>query len=135
MSVAPVVRYMIVCDDWGINAADETRIDIHGLVTYIVAAGALPYPVTLSGLCLILVLAELRGSGFGHVRCVFEQTGELIFETPNFDVRGTSDVLDVLVFPIRIVECAFPRRGIYSVQFWYNEAIVHEIPLHVRDQP
>jgi hypothetical protein len=119
----------------GVNAFDEKRVDIYGLITDIFPGSDTAYPFGVTSLCVMLVLVEVRGAGRGQVRCVFERTGEVVFQTSGFDIHGTHDPLAVMVMPVRIVECEFPRPGVYSIQFWYNEILIQDSPLHLRGLP
>ena len=132
MNVTPVVRYMILCNDWRLDPTNQNRVNIYGLLSSIDPVNVSPYPFIHSQLCVLLVLTENRGTGKTRIRCVFEESGELIFETAEHEINGTADPLELIAVPFRIFECEFPRPGMYSVQFWYNETMVHECPLHLR---
>jgi hypothetical protein len=132
MSVAPVVRSMILCSNWQSNAVDSNRLDIEGMITDLFVEPLAGVPLVLPELCVLLFLVEVRGSGLGHIRCVFEQTSEVIFETSNFTIHAEQDLLDIVVVPLRIDQCEFPQLGLYFIQMWYNDALAYEWPLRVR---
>jgi hypothetical protein len=132
MPLQPVVRYMILCDDWGIAQDNPRRVNIFGLLSNIRSVDQPPYPLLYRELCVFLALTEGRGSGNCQIRCGFEETGETVFETPSRPITFGDDPLEVVGVPFRIRGCRFPRAGLYLVQFWYNGAKVDERPLRLR---
>src|SRR5436190_20892517 len=120
MAVPPVVRYMLLCDDWKVDPANNRRITVVGLMTNLRPLDSFQYPVVCPELCVLLLLTEARGQGEGKITCVFEETGEVIFETQKRVIRFENDLLDVVGVPFRIHNCRFPHPGVYSVQFWYD---------------
>jgi hypothetical protein len=76
------------------------------------------YPHFYREFCVFLALTEGRGQGDGHIVCVFEETGERVFETRKRPIPFGPDPLEVVGVPFRIRDCSFPRPGRYSVQFW-----------------
>jgi hypothetical protein len=77
MSIPPVVRYMLLCDDYEISPSPGRRLSIHGLLTGLRAVD--PFPVRYRGFCAVLVLVDGRGTGEGQVACVVEETGQWVF--------------------------------------------------------
>ena len=132
MAVHPVVRYMILCEDWGTDPDHPRRVSIHGLLSNIRSVEQPPYPLLYRELCVFLALTEGRGAGTAQIVCVFEETGQKIFETPLHQVDPGTDPLEVVGLPFRIRDCRFPHPGMYSVQFWYNGEKVEERPLRLR---
>ena len=70
MSVVPVVRYMILCDDWGPDPANPRRLNIYGLLSNIHALDDPPYPLLYRGFCVLLLLTGGRGTGDAQIICV-----------------------------------------------------------------
>lgn len=132
MALNPLVRYMILCDDWGTDSANPQRVNIFGLLTNIRPIDQPPYPLFYKELCVFLVLTEGRGTGSGQITCVYEETGQKTFETPRRELSFGTDPLQVVGVPFRIRECPFPRAGLYLVQFWYNGEKLDERPLRLR---
>jgi hypothetical protein len=132
VAVHPVVRYMIVCEDWGTDPANPRRVSIHGLLSNIRSLKQPPYPLLYREMCVFLALTEGRGTGAARIVCVFEETGQRVFETPPRQVAFGPDPLEVVGVPFRIRDCRFPRPGRYSIQFWYNGEKVDERPLLLR---
>jgi hypothetical protein len=67
MSIVPVVRYMILCEDWGIAPNNPLLVDIRGLLTIIHSIDEPPYPLNYQQLCVYLALTEARGHGTAQV--------------------------------------------------------------------
>lgn len=132
MAIKPVVRYMILCDDWRADPANSRRITIVGLVTNLRVTGSSTFPFRLQELCVFLTLTDGYGRGEGRIVCADEETGQIIFETPPQPMLFGSDPLEVRGFAFRIRGCLFPRAGLYSVQFWYEQELVEERPLRLR---
>jgi hypothetical protein len=127
--IQPIVRYMILCEDYEIGSADPLRINVLGLLTRLAADG--PPPFLLDELCCVLVLTEGRGSAWLEICCVFEETQQLVFSTPPRIITFGDDPLEMTLLPYRILECKFPWSGVYSVQVRYNGSVLVECPLRV----
>jgi len=61
MPVTPIVRYMLLCDDWKLDPANNRRVIIIGLISNIHALDQPPYPLLYRELCVFLALTEGRG--------------------------------------------------------------------------
>ena len=132
MAITPVVRYMLLCDDWRLDGPTGRRVTVVGLLWTINSVGDPPYPLFYREFCVFLALTECRGQGAGHIVCVFEDTGQTVFETPRQPISFPVNPLDVVGVPFRIRDCTFPRPGRYSIQFWYDGVLVAERPLQLR---
>ena len=132
MAVKPIVRYMILCDDWNVDPANPNRVNIRGLLSNIDSDAQPPYPCVREELCVFLALTEARGKGLAEIVCVFDETGQWIFKTPAYTVTFGNDPLDVVGVPFRIRNCSFPFPGLYSMQFWYDGEVVAEQPFRLR---
>lgn len=132
MAIKPVVRYMLLCDDWQLDPASNRRINIIGLISNIRALDDPPYPLRYREFCVFLALTDGHGQGEAKIVCVFDETGEKIFETGSRSVSFGSDPLEIVGVPFRICDCIFPRAGLYRVQFWYEGELVEERPLRLR---
>src|SRR5205085_10385088 len=108
MAVAPIVRYMILCEDWQIDPGKATRVDIKGLLSNIESMGTPAFPLLYRELCIYIALTECRGSGSANIACVFEETGRKVFETPARPLIFSVDPLSVVAVPLRIRDCRFP---------------------------
>jgi hypothetical protein len=132
VAVKPVVRYMILCEDWQADPNKPRRVNIFGLLSNIRSIDEPPYPLLYRELCVFLALTEARGSGDVEIVCVLEETGQRVWRTPKRRIRFGKDPLEVLGVPFRIRACHFPRPGLYSIQLWYNGEVVEERPLRLR---
>ena len=132
MAITPIVRYMLLCDDWRLDGPTNRRVTIVGLIWNIHSVDEPAYPLFYREFCVFLALTEGRGQGEGYIVCLFEETGEKVFETRKRPIQFPSDPLEVLGVPFRIRDCSFPQSGRYSVQFWYDGVMVEERPLRMR---
>lgn len=132
MAVIPIVRYMILCEDWEVAPDNPHHVNILGLLTNINPTGEPTYPLYYREMCVFLALTEARGSGTAQIICTLEETGQRVFGTAQHTVSFGDDPLEVIGVPFRIRDCLFPQEGFYSFQFWYNDQLVEERPLRVR---
>ncbi|MGL6075946.1 MAG: DUF6941 family protein [Fimbriiglobus sp.] len=132
MAINPIVRYMLLCDDWRLDGPSNRRVSIIGLIWNIHSVEEPPYPLFYRELCVFLALTAGRGQGEGHIVCIFEDSGEKVFETRKRSIPFGTDPLDVVGVPFRIRDCSFPWPGRYSMQFWYNGAMLEERPVRLR---
>lgn len=132
MAIQPVVRYMIPCEDWHVEADNPRRITIVGLISYIDSLDDPPYPLLLHEICVFLLLTGGRGNGRAKIRCIFEESGQTAFETPWRSIEFGPDPVDIANFGFRIHDCPFPRAGVYSIQFWFDGELIEERPIKLR---
>jgi len=123
---------MLLCEDWKRDPGNNRRITIIGLLSNIRALDQPPYPLLYREMCVFLALTEGRGQGDGQIVCMFEETGQKIFETAQRSIQFGPDPLEVLGVPFRIRDCQFPFPGLYSVQFWYDGVNIEQCPLRMR---
>ena len=69
MAITPIVRYMLLCDDWQLDAANNRRVIIVGLISNIHALDEPPYPLLYQELCVFLALTRRAGTG-GRADCL-----------------------------------------------------------------
>lgn len=132
MAINPVVRYMILCDDWQNDPENHRRVTIVGLISNIHATDDPAFPLYYREICVFLALTDGYGHGEGKIVCVHEESGENVFETLSRPIPFGPDPLEVVGVPYRIRNCIFPRAGMYSFQFWYNGTLVEERPVRLR---
>src|SRR5713101_824143 len=101
MAVPPIIRYMLLCEDWKLDPATNRRLTIIGLITNIHAVDQPPYPLLYREMCVFLALTEGRGQGEGQIVCAFEETGQRVFESPKRPIAFGSDPLEVVGVPFR----------------------------------
>src|SRR5580692_11813399 len=102
MAIKPVVRYMLRCDDWLLDPGNNRRVTIVGLISNIQAIEDPPYPLFYREICVFLALTEGRGQGDGKIVCVFEETGQKVFETRTRRISFGLDPLEIVGVPFRI---------------------------------
>jgi hypothetical protein len=132
MAIKPVVRYMLLSDDWRLDPVNNQRVTIVGLISNIHALDDPPFPLLYKEMCVFLALTDGHGQGEGKIACVYEASGQKIFETRPRAITFGPDPLEVLGVPFRIRDISFPHAGLYSVQFWYEGELVEERPLRLR---
>jgi hypothetical protein len=123
---------MLLCDDWHLDPANNQRVTIVGLITNIHAVDDPPFPLLYREMCVFLALTDWHCQGEGNIVCIFEASGQKVFETRSRPIDFGPDPLEVLGVPFRIRDISFPQAGLYSVQFWYEGELVEERPLRLR---
>jgi hypothetical protein len=77
----------------------------------------------------------LSRAGVGQILVynVDDEPEQLMFgsQPRNMDFSGRSP-LEANGFAFTMTDCPFPRSGRYSVQFWYNDRRIAEVPLELR---
>lgn len=132
MAVVPVVRYMILCEDWEVDALNPRKVDILGLLNNVDSLDEPKYPLLIPEICVFLFLTETRGVGTVEIVCTYEETSQIVFRTPKRTVAFQNNPLEVVAVSFRIKDCRFPQEGIYSFQFCYNGEVVEQRPLRMR---
>jgi len=132
MSVAPIVRYMLLCEDWKLEGDNSRKITIVGLLWNIHSVAQPAFPLLYRELCVFLALTEGRGQGEAHISCVHDETGDVVIETRRRPVAFGTDPLEVVGVPFRIRNGVFRHPGRYSVQFWYDGVMIEDRPLKLR---
>jgi hypothetical protein len=132
MAIKPVVRYMLLCDDWQLDPGNDRRITVHGLMSNVHSTDDPPYPLLLRELCVLLVVTDGYGQGMGRVVCVNEDTGQGVFRSADHLLVFGPDPLDIAGVSFRLRDCRFRGPGLYSVQFWFESELVAECPLRMR---
>jgi hypothetical protein len=56
VAIKPIVRYMLLCDNWQLDPTNNRRITIHGLMINVHSSIDPPYPLLLEEFCVFLVL-------------------------------------------------------------------------------
>ncbi len=128
----PVVRYMIVCDDILTDPRRPGKPMLVGLICLIAPDGSSPYPFWLDQMSVLLILTEGRGVGSCQLRLVFEETGQVVWETTPQPVAFGLDPLALHGIVFRDRHVPFPSAGVYFVQFWYNDHLLAQQPVRAR---
>lgn len=128
----PIVRYMIVCDDVLTDPARPGKPMLVGLIGLVTPDGDPPYPFWLNQMCVFLVLTEGRGVGSCRLKLVFEETGQVVWETRPQPITFGPDPLALHGLIFRDRQIPFPSPGMYIVQFWYNDRMMAQQPVRAR---
>lgn len=123
----PVVRYMLLCEDWCVNPSKPRRVNINRLISTIRAPA---FPAVWPEFCVFFVLTDGSGTGEGTIVCQDDQ-GENKFAIGPRPI-SFENPLELVAVPFRIRNSRFPQPGVYSIQFYYNAVLVGEQPLQVR---
>jgi hypothetical protein len=120
MAIQPVVRYMILCEDWGVDPNNARRVMILGLISNIQAIDDPPYPLLYQEMCVFLALTDGYGQGEGKIICVHEGSGQKAFETRSRPIIFGPDPLEVvgscLPYPRLRVSSTRPLPGAILVR-------------------
>lgn len=131
MAIKPVVRYMLLCEDWRLEPAASRRIVIYGLLTSI-RPHTPHYPFVQPQLCVFLSLTDGYGRAEAKVVCRDDETERPVFETRPQTVAFGPDPSAVGAVSFRMRDCFFPKSGMYTVQFWYDGELLESRPLRLR---
>lgn len=131
MAFVPIVRYMLLCEEWEEGSDKDRRVTIVGRLRDVHVLEECAFPRHRE-MCVLLVLTECRSTGKGRIVCIFEETGETVFETRPKTIEVGSDPLDVVSVAFQIRDCWFPDPGLYGFQFWYDDTMVEERFLRLR---
>jgi hypothetical protein len=121
----PVVRHMIVCEDIPVDPANPRRVTLVNLLTTIRSPSQPPFPLRYPKLCVYVQLAVWRGTGEARLQIEQADTQTAIFQTPLQRVSFGNDPLQVFNLSFRVRNCTFPSAGLYWVQLWYNNLVLH----------
>jgi hypothetical protein len=128
--VHPVVRYLIACEDVRADPDDPQKVTLLNLITNIRAPQReAPYPFRRSELCVYVVLTECQGIGEVQIRLVEAEGDRDIFRNRPRTVKFVGDPLDSIGMRFRILNCRFPRPGLYRLQFCYNGTVIAQQPI------
>jgi hypothetical protein len=132
MAIRPVVRYMLVCDNWRTDDDNAKRVTIVGLLTKIAPRPGDMFPIVVRSMCVVLFLTNGHGRAHRKVMCVNDETGKIVHDSGNRTIAFGPDRLDVIGVPFRMQNLVFPEPGLYTVEFWYEGELVEDRLLRVR---
>ncbi|MBX9580623.1 MAG: hypothetical protein K2X87_09975 [Gemmataceae bacterium] len=131
-TIPPIVRQMILCDDVLPSTRRPGDHDALGLIHSVYPDPPGFYPAVLPVLCVYLQLTGGRGSGVGQVVVVEADTGGPVFAGRPHTIDYPPDPLAVVFRVFRVLDCKFPRSGLYWVQFRHDGRELSAQPLVVR---
>lgn len=132
MSVPPVVRYLIPCDDVRVDETNAALVSIVGVMSAIRSAADPPYPLHRPLLCVFVMLTNCRGPILGQIVIIEADTGDTVSATTEHVLSLPTDPLEIACYSFRIGAVYFPAAGLYWVQFWCDGAMLHQMPLLLR---
>ncbi len=132
-SVAPVVRYLIICEDVQADPANPHRITIVGLLTAIRSVEYPPFPLRYREMCVFVQLTESRGPANLYVEIIHADSGQRVVRTKTRRVAFPRDPLEVHAVVFRITDLTFSEPGLYLTRFRYNEIVIAEQPVLLRE--
>ena len=132
MDVVPVVRYMVVCEDYAISGPRYSRVDAYGLIANIKRTDSALSGVRREQICVLVAFAGGRGRSLLNVQCCLEETEEVIFQTLYREVEFGNDPLELsgVVFTVR--DCRFPRPGRYLLRVTCQDLTLSEYSILVQ---
>lgn len=130
MHVAPLVRYLLLSQDFVVDPDDPRQISIVNLLaSYNVLED---YPTLIEEICCVAAVSGGRGSGQVQVVCVDEESERGLFAGQVHEVHCGEDPLDLMIVPFRIRDCYFPKPGMYSFQLFWNGELIGTCSLRLR---
>jgi len=93
--IHPVVRHLIVFDDIEYDPANPLRVTLVNMVYGIRSLEQLPYPLRHRELCVLVQVAECRGTGEFRIEIVQADTGRVVRLTGTMSHDFGNDPLEV----------------------------------------
>ncbi len=119
MNEAPVVQYMILCQDVRLEGPKPRRMNVYGLMTHLGSpTGA--FPARIPEFCVLLALRNGRGTGVAVVAAVSEDTGTACWSSAPMRINFGTDPLETRWLSFRVNNVTFPHAGVYSTEFRYD---------------
>jgi hypothetical protein len=125
----PIVRYMVPCEEMILR--DKT-VSLSRLMLNVRSRRASARAVFQRQICVFVALTEVRGNAEISLRIIHADSGETHFSIKPKIVSFANDPLHVYGLPFRLRNCLFPSRGLYWIQFWFNDACLSQQDLMVR---
>jgi hypothetical protein len=123
MNEAPVVKYMILCEDARLEEPPPRRLNIYGLM-FRLRSEAGTFPVRCPKICALLVLRNGRGTGTGVVSAVHDDTGIVCWRSKPQTLDFGADPLEFRGAYFRGENAIFPAPGAYTLEFRYNGVVL-----------
>ena len=120
----PTLLHLIPCDDIRTNASNLLRVDVLGVLVNIRATGSPPFPLLRPQFCVLLLLTNAAGNGDLSLRITEVLTGMVVFRTRQRPVRFRGSPEDCLSFRFNIVNCSFPRPGLYWIECLFSGVVI-----------
>lgn len=132
MTVPPIVRDLVLCEDFVRDPENSSRISLVNLVYSIRPTDPPEYPATQQALCAFAALTNGHGSGTMELRIVQVDSGDEIRHWELGVIGFGDDPLRVFGLPIRLQTCVFPAPGWYWVQLDFDGHTIAQKDLLLR---
>jgi hypothetical protein len=123
MNEAPVVQYMILCNDVRIEGSNPKRLNVYGLMTQLESPGG-AFPAPVPEFCVLLALRNGRGHGSATLSALNEDTGSACWNSVTLPINFGPNPLETRWLSFRVSDVTFPNAGVYAVEFRYNGAVL-----------
>src|ERR1700693_3384707 len=131
-SISPFVRNLVVCEEIATDTCNAKWFSLLNLVHSIRSLEEPCYPLLFRQLCVYVQLTGCRGAGEVKIEIREADTDERTFVTRTRSVPFPDNPLSLHALRFRILDCRFPRPGLYWIQFWYNNAVLSQQPVLLR---
>ena len=132
MDVVPVVRYFLLAEDFAANPVSPKKVSVIDLLVSIRPEDDPAYPILVKQICCVVWLTDGRRSGQAQIVCVDDETSEPLFSSGQHTIQLSNDPLEYFVAGFRMLDCRFPRPGVYTFEFRWNKTKLAECPIRVR---
>ena len=132
IAIAPVVRHMLLCDDVVEAPAGSGKVNLVGLITSIESRLDPPFPLNHPSLCVYVQMTNGRGRADVQVLIRLVESDRPVSGIRPRAVAFPPEPLPVHAMLFRILECRFPKPGLYQVEFRVGDQVLAQEPLLVR---
>jgi hypothetical protein len=122
---------MLICDDVSLSKTIDERVTISGLLNTIASLPGAKFPLSV-GFCRYLELSGARGPGEGQIVVTHVDSEDQVYLGRKHRFDMSTDPLVIYAFTIRVLQCSIPRRGLYAVEFRFNDVLAGQQSLIVR---
>jgi hypothetical protein len=123
---------MLLCDDAESQHDHPNRWNVSGLLHALTFASDTTFPTNHPLLTILLHLTGGRGSGRVSIVGVHADSEQVVFGTPQRTIQFPNDPLAVYGLVFRILDVPIPERGLYYIQFRYDDEVIFQQPLLIR---
>jgi hypothetical protein len=125
----PVGLAIVVCD----QIIDDKLTNKKSLIGIFNQIGAGSFPCRHPRLAVFVSITEGRGTSHARLRIAHDESGVVVAEV-NGQIQFP-DVHTVVELNFDMVGLAFPKPGLYSIEFYCDDALVLERRFHVIPMP
>src|SRR5258706_15526146 len=132
MNITPIVRYFLIAEDYAADSENPQLIDAYRILSSIHSVDDPPFPALVEQICCIVGLTDGRGTGVAQVVSLEEETALPLFGSQPHEIILGRNPLEVTVVGFRILDCRFPRPGVYTFELHWNGESLVSYTLRVR---